>query len=271
MRLISNFQIFFLDLYKIRKTIWQLAKRDFKNNFLGSYLGIIWSFIQPLITILVLWFVFQVGFKAPPVKGNYPFILWLIAGMVPWFFFADAINAGTNSIVSYSYLVKKVVFKVSALPLIKIISCLFVHLILMAITLPIFLLYRYNLSLYTLQIFYYLFCMVVLLLGFSWITASLNVFTKDVSQIVTVIIQIGFWITPIIWDASILPVKYQYILKINPIYYITQGYRDALLYKVTFWDHHLKWTILFWVTTSIILLLGTVIFKKTKPHFADVL
>ena len=94
---ISNFFAFLRDIYHSKTLIFQLAINDFKSRYVGSYLGIIWAFIQPLITILVLWFVFQVGFRSAPVDG-FPFILWLSCGLIPWFFFSDSVNSAACSL-----------------------------------------------------------------------------------------------------------------------------------------------------------------------------
>ena len=118
---------FVVTLFKSRSLVYNLARRDIQSKYLGSYLNFLWAFVQPTITILLLWFVFDVGFKVPPVE-KYPFILWLIGGIIPWFFFSESLGNATNSILDYSYLVKKVVFKVSVIPIIKILSALFIHL-----------------------------------------------------------------------------------------------------------------------------------------------
>jgi len=118
---------FIQDLIKSRNLIFGLAKRDFKIRYLGSYLGIIWAFVQPMVTICIFWFVFQMGFKSGPVN-DYPYILWLLSGMIPWFFVSESITGASTAIVDNSFLVKKVVFRVSILPLVKILSALFVHL-----------------------------------------------------------------------------------------------------------------------------------------------
>ena len=208
-----------MDLLRFRNLVFELAVKDFKNRFLGSYLGVLWSYIQPLIMILIMWFVFQVGFKSQPIN-NFPFILWLIAGLIPWYFFSDGLLGATNSILEHSYMVKKIVFRASILPIIKIISSLFVHIVFLVIIVVIFACYGYFPDLYFLQIFYYLFGMVVFILGLSWITASLIVFVKDVGQIVGIILQLGFWATPLFWSINIIPQKYIFIFKLNPIYYI---------------------------------------------------
>ena len=122
-----HFINFLIDLYRNRGLVLQLTARDFQSRYLGSYLGLLWAFIQPVVTILILWFVFEVGFKSKPV-GNVPFILWLMTGIIPWFFISDSLANGTGSVVENSYLVKKIVFRVSMLPVVKLLSALLVHL-----------------------------------------------------------------------------------------------------------------------------------------------
>ena len=110
------------ELIKNRMLIFNLAKNDFKTKYAGSYLGIIWAFIQPIITMMLYWFVFEFGLRAGASSKGAPFILWLMSGLIPWFFFSDGINNATNCMQEYSYLVKKVVFKIDILPVVKIIS-----------------------------------------------------------------------------------------------------------------------------------------------------
>ena len=86
------------EIYKNRKLVFSLAKNDFKTKYAGSYLGIVWAFIQPIATMLVYWFVFSVGLIAVTVS-DYPFVLYLVSGIVPWFFFQDALNGGTNALI----------------------------------------------------------------------------------------------------------------------------------------------------------------------------
>ena len=141
-----------------RKLIWSLAKNDFKTRYAGSYFGAVWAFIQPVVTVLVYWFVFQKGLKSPDISMGagveVPFVLWLIAGIVPWFFFSDAWGAGTNTLNEYAYLVKKVVFRISILPVIKIISALFVHAAFVVLVVVIYCCYGKFPDLYYLQLVY---------------------------------------------------------------------------------------------------------------------
>ncbi|MBQ2626478.1 MAG: ABC transporter permease, partial [Eubacterium sp.] len=137
-----------------RRMIGSLARNDFKRKFAGSYLGIVWAFVQPVVTVFVYWFVFEkalhAGTQGTKAGITVPYVLWLIAGLVPWFYFSDAVNAGTRALLDYSYLVKKVVFKISALPVVKVISSLFVHLFFIAFTLVMYAVYRFRPTLYML-------------------------------------------------------------------------------------------------------------------------
>lgn len=260
---------FVVTLFKSRTLVYDLARRDIQARYLGSYLNFLWAFVQPTVTILLLWFVFEVGFRSPPVE-NYPFVLWLIAGIIPWFFFAESLSNATNSILEYSYLVKKVVFKVSVIPIIKILSALFIHLFFIVFIFFAFSSYGYMPRLCNLQIFYYLFATIVLVVGLSWITSALVIFVKDVGHIVAMLIQFGFWFTPIIWNIKMVPEKYQTLMKLNPAYYITEGYRNSFISGIWFWEYP-RWTLEFWTVTGIIFVLGVIIFLKLRPHFADVL
>ena len=97
------------------KMIMRLAKNDFKSRYSTTIFGMIWAFVQPLMTVLVFWFVFQLGFKSQPVK-DMPYMLWFITAYVPWIYFSDILNFGVNALNDYSFLVKKVKFKVEVLP-----------------------------------------------------------------------------------------------------------------------------------------------------------
>lgn len=269
MRYIKLFFLFFVDIIRNSRLLWELTKKDFQEKYLGSYLGFLWAFIQPTITIFIFWFVFQIGFKSMPVE-NYPFILWLVCGMFPWFFVSESILNATTSIIDNSYLVKKIVFRVSLLPIIKIMSAFIIHMFFIIVLLLMFAFYGYAPNLYSIQVIYYFFAAFCLVLGISWITATLTIFLKDIGQFVAMIIQFGFWMTPIFWSLKIVPEEYWWILKLNPFYYIINGYRDSFIYDRWFWED-LNLTMYYWGITIFVLICGGVLFKKLRPHFADVL
>lgn len=263
-------------IYESRKLITRLSVNDFKTKFAGSYLGIIWAFVQPVITILVYWFVFEKGMGARAVNDvsgiQVPYVLWLIAGMLPWFFFSDALSGGTRALLDYSYLVKKVVFQIDILPFVKVISAVFVHLFFLAFAVLLYTAYGYYPDFYTLQVLYYSFCMLVLVLGLTYFTCAVVVFFRDLNQVINIVLQVGVWVTPIMWNMDTMDISpvLKEIIKLNPLYYIVQGYRDAFIGKVTFWENP-GLTMYFWVFTILVWLFGTYVFKKLRMHFADIL
>lgn len=271
----NNIKAFFRNVYNMlfrdNRLLWSLAVNDFKTKFAGSYFGIIWAFVQPICTILVFWFVFQFGFRSQDV-GDVPFILWFMTGLIPWFFFSDAWNGATNSFIEYSYLVKKVVFKINILPLIKIISTLFIHIFFVIFMFVSYAICGIKIDVYVLQIFYYGVCMVTLVTVLSFITAPLVIFFKDLTQIMNIVLQFGMWLTPIMWNIDTMNISKstKFLFKLNPMYYIVQGYRDSMIYKNLFY-HNIKQTIYFWIVIIILTVVASYIYKKLKPHFADVL
>ncbi len=261
------------ELYKNRRLVMKLAKNDFKTRYAGSYFGIFWAFVQPVITILVYWFVFSVGLRATTGDVGLPFALYLVAGIVPWFFFQDTLTGGTNSLLEYHYLVKKVVFNIHVLPVVKIISAMFVHGFFVLFTILLYAAYGRFPDWYYLQILYYSFCMLILVLGLCYLTSAVVVFFRDLSQIIGIVLQVGVWITPIMWNAEQSLQNHptlHLILKLNPVYYIVSGYRDTFIWKKWFFEEPL-WTLYFWVFAIACLLIGNGVFKRLQVHFADVL
>jgi teichoic acid transport system permease protein len=257
------------ELYTNRALILSLSKNDFKTKYAGSYLGIIWAFIQPIVTVLVYTFVFTVGFRSGSMDGV-PFVNWLTAGILPWYFFSDALINGSNSLLEYSYLVKKVVFNINILPVVKTLSSLFVHIVFALIVILLYLCTGFYPDLYWFQMFYYCACTFLLSIGLSYLCSAMILFFKDLGQIINVILQIGVWMTPIMWSSDIIQNQFIWIFKLNPMYYIVQGYRNCLIYKEWFWESYV-WTIYFWTVTLAVLFIGMMAFKKLKRHFADVL
>lgn len=264
------------DIYGSKRLILDLVKNDFKVKYAGSYLGITWAFVQPVITILLYWIVFQYGLRVVTSDTSLPFAIWLITGMVPWFFIADAITNGSNGFFEYNYLVKKVVFKISIIPVIKVFSALLVHIVFMIFLIAIYILYQVfgsdisfpNISI--LQLPYYTLCAAVLSLSIVYTTSSITVFFRDLTQFISIMLQIGMWATPILWNISMVPDEYKWIVYGNPVNYIVEGYRNALTGGVWFWQIPYQ-SLWFWCFTAVIFMVGMVVFKRLKPHFADVL
>ena len=263
-----------VELWQSRKLIWKLAKNDFKKRYAGSYLGIIWAMAQPVLTVLMYWIVFDKVFdtRSQLVASGLevPYVLYLTAGLVPWFYFSEAITQGTMALVEYDYLVKKVVFNISILPIIKVIAATFIHAFFVVVLLIISIAYGYYPSIYTLQIIYYSFCLFLLVLGMSYLTCAIVVFIRDLQQVINIALQIGMWATPILWNITMLPDNIKTLFKLNPLVYIVNGYRSAIYEKVWFWEHFYSSTY-FWIFTISMFCIGTLIFRRMRSHFADVL
>jgi len=264
----NKFQ-FFRSIYKQRRLVLSMAKREVKSQYVGSTLGLIWTFIHPLVLILVFWVVFSVGFKSVPTN-NVPFVVWLTAGMTCWFAFSDMVSGTSNSIVIHANLLKKTVFPAQILVVVKIASSLVAHGIFLLILAGLLVFQNMPFSIYYFQALYYLLCLLVLVLGIGWLTSALNVFLRDVTQIISLVLQVGFWATPIFWDINMMPEKLQFALKLNPMFYIVQGYRDSFISFIPFWDHPLL-TLYFWLVALTLFSFGVFIFKRLQPQFVDVL
>ena len=260
-----------VELFQNRHLIWKLARNDFKKRYAGSYMGAVWAMIQPVVTVAMYYVVFEV-IMGNPGRGadDVPYVLFLTAGLVPWFFFSEALNNGTNAMIEYNYLVKKVVFKISILPIIKIIAATFIHAFFVLILLVIAAFYGYYPTLYTVQILYYSICMFVFVLALCYTTCAIVIFFRDLSQIINILLQIGMWATPILWDINKIDSDIAVFLKINPLVYIVNGYRSAIYEKEWFFQDFYS-TMYFWIVTVVLFGIGALVFKRLKVHFADVL
>lgn len=264
-----------VELYQSRHLIWKLAKNDFKKRYAGSYLGAVWAMAQPVVTVAMYYVVFDLIMDSSAGGtlrngGEVPFVLFLTTGLVPWFFFTEALTNGTNALLEYNYLVKKVVFKISILPIIKIIAASFIHVFFVGVMLVIAAIYGFYPTIYTIQIVYYSFCLFIFVLALCYTTCAVVVFFKDLAQIINIVLQIGMWATPILWNMNGLSDTWVFIVKLNPLVYIVNGYRNAVYgQEWFFWDFFS--TMYFWIVTVVLFGIGALVFKRLKVHFADVL
>lgn len=261
---------FVKELYVKRSVIFTLTKRDFLNTYMGSYLGFMWTFLQPIIFIGVLNLVFTLGIRGGNDTDDISFIVYLTVGMIAWLYFSENLSSGTRSIKDYSFLIKKIDFRLGILPIIKLLSSAITHIVLILVAIFIAALKGYMPSIYLLQLIYYMSSMMLLLLGISWLTSSTSIFIKDIGNLVTIFVRFGFWLTPIFWNIDRLPVDYQWIIKLNPIYYIVSGYRDCIILRIPFWEHPME-TLYYWSVTFVFVASGIIVFRKLRPHFAEVI
>ncbi len=256
-------------IIKQRNIFFLLVRRDFESRYLSSFIGLPWAFIQPAVYVFVIWFAFTFGLRGGQTASGGEYAPWLILGLIPWLFISQTMVVSSASITEYSYLIKKTNFPVSMIPIIKIFSGMIVHsiLIILIIVIIVFF-YGINPTVYWFQIFYYLFALIFLLSGIAWFVASVNVFIHDMAHIVTILVTMLFWATPIIWPFTMLSGNLRYIALLNPFFYIIEGYRYTFIEQKWFFQFA-EMNIFFWTFSILIFILGYITFSKLEPRFAD--
>ena len=259
---------FFLQLYFHRMLILNLGQRDFEKKYVRNFFGFIWAILDPLAFILILYLVFGVRYgKTNPDEVS--FVVYLITGYIAYGLFSAGMISITTCISDHSFLLKKVNFRVAILPIVTLLSNLMIHFIVLVICIVVLFLNQIYPDFYWLQIIYYIFALSVLLISLGWLLSSVYLFFPDISNIVGIITQAMLFLSPIFWNMQGLPPAHQFILKLNPLFYVVNGYRESLYNHQGFWTHPLL-TIYFWSFCFIALIAGVTVFKRLRPHFADV-
>lgn len=269
LRLFGMARVFVVELFAKRSLILSLSVRNFKSAYLGSILGIAWVLIEPLVYVFLLWFFFTKAMKFKPPQG-YPYVAWLMSAMALWNFISLTLSSAVGTFRGHAFLLRRPEFNMSVLPVVNILTGLFIHVIFLGILVTILLLSGIHFSFYWFQAVYYLFATAVLLLGVAWIAASFSLFVKDTGNIIAVMLQIGFWISPIFWSPDTFPKKLRFVLELNPVSYLLEGYRKSFLYGQPFWND-LSGLAYFWSVTLVVLLIGVFTYKKLRPYFGDVI
>lgn len=259
---------FFYQLYVNRMLILNLSFRDFEKKYIKNYFGFIWAILDPLAFVLILYLVFRNRFSSAD-PGETPYVVYLITGYVAYDAFCGSLRSITSCINDHSFLLKKVNFRSAILPIVTLFSHLMVHGIVLAICIIILLFNNTFPDLFWFQLVYYIIAMSVLLICIGWLTSSIYLFFPDIYNIVGIITHALLFLSPVFWNMQGLEIRDQFILKLNPLYYIVNGYRESLIYHQGFWTHPVL-TIYFWSFCLIALIIGVAVFKKLRPHFADV-
>lgn len=250
--------------------IFRIGLYEMKSQYQMHYLGRIWQFLNPLVLVSVYWFVFGLGIRGGSPVGETPFFLWLLTGLIPWLYISPTIAQASNSIYSKIAMVSKMNFPVSVLPTIKMFSNSIPFLILLIITFCITIIYGEFSGLYLIQLPYYLISMYMLIFAITILTSSLAAIVRDVQNLVQAIMRIMFFLLPIVWSVDSLPGNLATILKLNPFYYLIEGFRHTLIGGEWFFDD-ITYSIYFWLLTMIILLIGSTMHLKFRNKFVDYL
>ncbi|MFB4474005.1 ABC transporter permease [Oceanobacillus caeni] len=250
--------------------IYQLANYDIKSTYQMHYLGAIWQFLNPIIQVAAFWFVFGVGIRRGQPVGDVPFIIWLVVSIVPWFFINSSINQGTKSIHNKVNLVSKMKFPFSILPSVIIVKNAYNFIVMFAIVIILLISNDIYPSIYWIQLPYYLVTLIIFLFAVTLLFATISILIRDIQTAINSVMRMFFFLTPIFWVADGLPDKLVSLLKLNPFYYLIEGFRNTLFLETWFYED-ITYTIYFWGLTLMILLLGSFIHIKFKAKFVDYL
>jgi lipopolysaccharide transport system permease protein len=262
----------FVSVRKNRDLIWQLTKRGVQGRFKGSYLGMLWSWLIPLLMLLVYTFVFSVIFKArwgtTGSGSRAEFALTLFAGLTLFNFFSEVINKSPALVLSNPNYVKKVVFPLDTLCIAAIGEGLFQALVSLCILFLGNLVFLHTLPWTIVMLPVVLIPAILLILGLSWFLASLGVFVRDVAAGIGVVTMMLFFMTPILYPVSMVPERFRFLLKLNPLAVLVESCR-----RLVMWGQMPEWRWLAYAAAVglVCFCFGFAFFRRTKKFFADVM
>lgn len=254
------------ELIRQKEVVWSLARRDFQRRYVRNLLGIVWAVIDPIAFVGILYLIFNSRFGQSD-NETIPFVIYLLCGNIAYDLFSNLQNL-TQVIKDHEFLVRKVNFRMEILPAGRLISSLLVHGIVMTIAMTIILFNHIWPTLYWFQLLYYMAAMSVFLFGASLLTASVFLFFPDISHIIAILNRVLFFLTPVFWQMKDLPENIARWIKLNPVVYIVNGYRDSMLYGRGFWLYPWQ-TLYFWTLTAGLLWAGITVHNKLRQYFAE--
>jgi lipopolysaccharide transport system permease protein len=262
-----------VSVHKNRRLLWELVRRDLRQQYQGSYLGVLWTIIFPLFMLLIYTFVFSMIFQSrwPESNGETPpseFAIILFAGLTAFNVFSTVATRSPSVILNVPNYVKKVVFPLDLLPVMLLGTALINSAISVCLVMigSLVLLHTVSATIYLFPLAYL--PLIFLCLGAAWLLASLGVYIRDMGQLITILVQILFFITPIFYSASVAPAFLQWLFRFNPLVVIVDSFRRVLLWgQMIDWPLWGIWTLLTFLFAQI----AYYWFMKTKKGFADVL
>jgi teichoic acid transport system permease protein len=264
----TSIQVISGEIWKNRARMMRVIGYDIKIENRGFYLGTLWKIITPLIQISVYWFVFGIGIRGGSPIDGYPFLIWMLAGLVPWFFMRSAISMGAKSILAKSGMLFKIKYPLATVPVGSVLMCMYDHVIMLGIATIVFAIYGIFPNLYWLNILYYIVFAGVFFASLAMILSVIVMLAQDFQNLINSMLLALFFLTPIVWQDNNLPAWVRFILSLNPILYVVNGFRDSIIYQVNFYEHP-KRILFFWCVALILFSLGCTMQKKFSNRFID--
>lgn len=260
----------FSNLYRI----YCIAKYELLADIRDSKFGIIWNFLSPAIQVLTYWLVFGIGWDKKAVDGI-EYLPWVVVGFSAWWFLSPCIQNGCSAIFSKVNVITKMKFPVSVLPATVCAKEFFNHICMLAIMFAIVLLWGYYPTWHWFGLIYYAFAAFMLVEALAMITSVLTMMWRDVRKLIVSFMRMIMYLSPIIWNANFAAhVPFHNILngimKLNPVYYIVQGYRDVIFEQKTIFAHPVM-TLYFWGLVLVMFVVGCALMYKFKRKFIDMI
>ena len=251
------------NLYEYRELLKSNVKKEIRGKYKGSFLGILWSFVNPLLSVLVYAIIFPIVLKTN--QDNY--VTFLIIGMLPWTFFTTAINQGTFTVVGNAGIIKKVYFPREILPISVVTSGLINFMISCLIIFIFLIISGLGFSWYALLLPLIVIIQYILTLGIVFITSAINVYIRDAEYIINFILTMLFYATPILYSSDLfVNSNLSWIIKLNPMATLINSYRDVLFYQTL---PNMNSLLIVLVGSIILLFIGIMVFKKLEKGFAE--
>ena len=255
-----------------REQTVKMAKNDLVRTYRASALGWAWAIIKPVVTIFVYCFAMPIGLRGGKAHGDYPYFLWLIAGLVPWFYMSEMLNRGTDCMRRYRYLITKIHYPVSTIPTFTSMSHLMINFGLLAVVFILYCAFGFFPGIYSLQILFYIFMSFLFFTSWTLFAAPIAAVSQDFSNLVHSIVFAFLWISGIFYDVNeiAVPEFLRKILLANPITYLVNGFRESFMQTHWFWEHWVR-TLVFLAELIIMFLLGLWSYKRLRHDMPDVL
>lgn len=257
------------DLWQYRELIYFLVWRDVKIRYKQTVLGVAWVVLQPVISTLIFTLLFGVLLEAP--SGGVPYPVFALSGLLPWTYFAASLNKSSNSLVLNSNLITKIYFPRLAVPLASTLSGLVDFSIGFVVLQGVMLIYGLLPTATILLLPLFLLFAVLTALGFGLWLSALNVRYRDINQLTPFIVQIWMYLTPVVYAVSLIPERFRWLLGLNPMTAVVQGFRWCLLGPSNVEAIASSWLMLVPVLiTLFVLVSGAMFFRRTEKTFADI-
>jgi len=271
MNFFKNIKFVTREILSNKYLISRLSAFAFLRQNRDAKLGLLWNIITPASSIFVYWLVFGVGLRTGNPRNGIPALPWIVSGMCPWLFVSQSITRGSNAIYRKSGIAGKIKFPLSVMPVSDIVTLFYTHVIVQGIVLILIVVNGVSIGLMGFQVIYYMLSALIFMISLAIFTSAISSVNRDFHRTLQSLMRMLFFLTPVLWSFETWKIANEsflstavFILKLNPIAYLIDGYRDSLLYNEGFWHHPWR-TLCFWTVTLAIYCAGCnihVVFRR---------